>query len=604
MVLHMLGLRASLLFLALARGGAKSAGASCDVDDDDELDDELSGGALRPWTLPDIDPVALAGDELRQRDWTRLGAMHWESGRHELALQHMIVATKAQVFSAYNWANLGNVLMDMAEMIQDGDGAVEYLCESICAYDLVASVAGDPTFRSSISNRQKGAIQVLGGTAGFERRCTAGKMSRYGRARRALGLLAKGGKHDAAVAALCKPDATELTVTMRTWEMRRGVLSAATTYELWALFRVCGVVALRDAIEAPVVQRVRAAIEVSLAEAMPTIEAYREQQEQQQARSTGGGFAILQSETLASRDRSGTRYELKLPHHKPPYNSSVVDRCQPLMRLVRIIVACGMWRGMWRGTWRGVWCGTRRGMWRVWVEQIAHPHADSACRSAVDYCLRIPHAESACKCACSSCSAESMGRVQPHPPRLLPHLLPDLAATASSLSQLFLMSGALTLDTYSVVVSLPGSPAGGWHEDVEDPFAFHGIGRSRSHPPPPGLVVIVPLVDVNSTNGPTAFRLGSHVKVDGGMFEVEGSKGRRLRRASSRSSCVRPGDSRPLKPAAPLTAWLHSVASQRRFTVALHSGASQRRFTAALHSSASQRRFTAWLHSVASQRSL
>ena len=41
-------------------------------------------------------------------------------------------------------------------------------------------------------------------------------------------------------------------------------------------------------------------------------------------------------------------------------------------------------------------------------------------------------------------------------------------------AKLLLLNSALQLDTYSTVVSLPGAPAGAWHADVEDPFAFHG----------------------------------------------------------------------------------------------------------------------------------
>ena len=86
--------------------------------------------------------------------------------------------------------------------------------------------------------------------------------------------------------------------------------------------------------------------------------------------------------------------------------------------------------------------------------------------------------------------------------------------------KLLLLNSALQLDTYSAVVALPGAPAGSWHSDVEDPFAFHAaIVGGRSHAPPPGLVVVVPLVDVDETLGPTAFRLGSHVKSDGGMWD-------------------------------------------------------------------------------------
>ena len=82
--------------------------------------------------------------------------------------------------------------------------------------------------------------------------------------------------------------------------------------------------------------------------------------------------------------------------------------------------------------------------------------------------------------------------------------------TLIGMIKLFLMNGAIALDTYSAVVSVADCPEGSWHADVEDPFAFHqAVVRSARHPPPPGLVAIVPLVDVNMSNGPTAFRMGS-----------------------------------------------------------------------------------------------
>ena len=99
-------------------------------------------------------------------------------------------------------------------------------------------------------------------------------------------------------------------------------------------------------------------------------------------------------------------------------------------------------------------------------------------------------------------------------------LQPHVSAAGHAQVKLLLLNSALQLDTYSAVVALPGAPAGNWHSDVEDPFAFHtAIVGGRSHAPPPGLVVVVPLVDVDETLGPTAFRLGSHVKSEGGMWD-------------------------------------------------------------------------------------
>ncbi len=410
--------------LALLLGRSAAEERSCNV-----LDEEL-GGVLRPWMLPDIDRKALAGDELRAHDWTAEGTAFFQAGKHDLAIQHLIVATKDLVFGSHLWANLGNVLTMMAEGVEasddDGSGKTAMLCEAIAAFGLSASLATSDGAQETSSAGQAGALRLLGGVAGFEGKCAAGKRSRYGRARRALALLATGAGHAAAVSALCTPSAAALTVEPRAWEARRGVLSAQTTLEVLALFRVCGVVAVSDAVGAAAVDRMRAAVDGRLNEELPTIDRHRAELRAREAASepSGRGAALLEAETVAARDRFGTRYELKLPYSSVPYNeSNIVD-----------------------------------------------------------------------------------------------------SETLIGLAKLALMSGAVTLDTYSTVVSFPGAPDGGWHADVEDPYAFHGISRGRSHPPPPGVVAIVPLVGVDETSGATAFRLGSHVRVDGGMWDRVGEE--------------------------------------------------------------------------------
>ena len=85
-----------------------------------------------------------------------------------------------------------------------------------------------------------------------------------------------------------------------------------------------------------------------------------------------------------------------------------------------------------------------------------------------------------------------------------------------SATKLLLLSDTVSLDTHSAVISLPGCTAGHWHADVEDPFQFYSpVVRGAAPFPPPGLVAVVPLVPVNATNGPTAFRVGSHVRPAG-----------------------------------------------------------------------------------------
>ena len=89
-----------------------------------------------------------------------------------------------------------------------------------------------------------------------------------------------------------------------------------------------------------------------------------------------------------------------------------------------------------------------------------------------------------------------------------------------ALAKMLLNGNALVVDTLSTVVSLPGCPVGHWHADLDDPRdAAWFLSDGARHAPPPGLIAIVPLVNVSSRrgetphadNGPTEFLLGSHV---------------------------------------------------------------------------------------------
>lgn len=54
--------------------------------------DETPAAALL--LLPDIDPAARRGDALRRADWTGIGTGHFTEGKHELAAQHLYVASQ------------------------------------------------------------------------------------------------------------------------------------------------------------------------------------------------------------------------------------------------------------------------------------------------------------------------------------------------------------------------------------------------------------------------------------------------------------------------------------------------------------------------------
>lgn len=107
------------------------------------------------------------------------------------------------------------------------------------------------------------------------------------------------------------------------------------------------------------------------------------------------------------------------------------------------------------------------------------------------------------------------------PPRRFELKLPCLAEpfraaaldpSSLYLAKLFVAGNTVALDTCSAVISLPGCAAGHWHQDVEDPYQYHHAFVGGAHPPPPAVIAAVPLVDVNGSNGPTAFLVGSHAQ--------------------------------------------------------------------------------------------
>ena len=96
--------------------------------------------------------------------------------------------------------------------------------------------------------------------------------------------------------------------------------------------------------------------------------------------------------------------------------------------------------------------------------------------------------------------------------------------------KLLLLDAFVTLDTFSAVVSLPQCPAMHWHRDVTDPFRRWADAGVEAPTPAPGLVAVVPLVDVSAAvNGPTAFLMGSHVgalrHVSSGRWDTDDATG-------------------------------------------------------------------------------
>ena len=250
-------------------------------------------------------------------------------------------------------------------------------------------------------------------------------------------------QHLQAVQALCTPASAErVTVTVQPFERARQAISAVTAFQVWALFRVCGVVALREALPIRSVETAANAAREQLETARPTIASFREARSQART-SPDAAVAHLEEETIASRDASGSdlRYELKMP-------------------VLGLHASLGLF-----------------------AEGFGHDE---------------PAGES------------SDGESVPHDDRFAGGVVDSEVVLA--LSKLLLHGNSLVVDTLSTIVSLPGCPPGHWHADIDDPrdAAWSLVGGAR-HAPPPGLVAVVPLVNMSRSNGPTEFLLGSHV---------------------------------------------------------------------------------------------
>ena len=93
-------------------------------------------------------------------------------------------------------------------------------------------------------------------------------------------------------------------------------------------------------------------------------------------------------------------------------------------------------------------------------------------------------------------------------PRLLrnPLLLPLIQKTLST--------SRIEIDTHSSVTSLGHTPEQHWHRDAG--FLHHESVQEQL--PPHGLVVFVPLIDIDDEMGPTMFLTGSHIKCETAEF--------------------------------------------------------------------------------------
>jgi hypothetical protein len=90
----------------------------------------------------------------------------------------------------------------------------------------------------------------------------------------------------------------------------------------------------------------------------------------------------------------------------------------------------------------------------------------------------------------------------------------------------------LELDTFSYIHAKAGSRAQEWHIDVPALFEPKAALRDGSaaaaalrHLPPPGVVAVVPLLDLEPRHGPTEFLAGSHVERGAQFWSGPGDRG-------------------------------------------------------------------------------
>jgi len=164
----------------------------------------------------------------------------------------------------------------------------------VAALELSQALSGadmPPQRDQAIAQLRLAANCKQGGLECFARHCDAAPSSLRARARAALAER----DHATAAAQMCGSgsDAQAVTVVVRPWERGRGVLSASSAQLLWALFRVCGVVAVSGALsDDEAIDRLRVATARHFATQHVALEAYRAQRKQ--PREAGAPAPILE----------------------------------------------------------------------------------------------------------------------------------------------------------------------------------------------------------------------------------------------------------------------------------------------------------------------
>ncbi len=81
-----------------------------------------------------------------------------------------------------------------------------------------------------------------------------------------------------------------------------------------------------------------------------------------------------------------------------------------------------------------------------------------------------------------------------------------------------LLGHDFVIDSFGMIVSLPGSPDQGLHSDGEMLFPDTGISHII---PPYAITVAIPMVPMNPQHGSTGFCTGSHIKREAGPPELD-----------------------------------------------------------------------------------
>lgn len=244
--------------------------------------------------LPDIDVALRSGDALTDTNWHNSAVTMHHQQKMDLAIQHQVMATKAFPYGGPVWDALGKMLLGKIDSLQaDHVERLPLLCEAVAALELSAALGHEAALEAVQSTT--GYIDGSAACAGmstaecFTKHCRDPRPI-YARARATL--LPAIGKpqaqphswHLAApqtgwhrmASTLCRANASDITVHPSSYEVERSVLSAITSFEIYMLWRVCGVVAVGKTFQPDVIEKTRKqVVDVDLTKLMPRIDEYR-----------------------------------------------------------------------------------------------------------------------------------------------------------------------------------------------------------------------------------------------------------------------------------------------------------------------------------------